>query len=345
MDNAVGSDNNETNIRERSVTSDDDQEDEGSPLHDLPDDVRLIVEGEVELSTEQREAAGHLKYELIARKRYFTANGFFSRHAVEAIAPPSELDYDVPQLNVIHAACFVLWGGCPPDHATIRAMGAVEHRALLRYLSKEWRMCGAASGASSGAARSAQTFLDFKEKAIEMNGGREPDEAFFTREFKVRYRDYKLMDKPESSWYFHLSLCGPQRRTDLWVEDNKQWLEDHGVFSAWEKHRASADFVVKGGYSAEVSGRSTAITPALNQRLQGEEFVYPKDGKRYKVLVVRWIPDREQFAVLCYEARLADPTKDPKSRVYIGRMKGECFSASVEDVDDWIERSPKRARI
>ena len=58
MDKALGSDINETKDRERSETSDDD-EDEHDPLGDLPDEVQLIVSGEVELSEKQCEAAGH----------------------------------------------------------------------------------------------------------------------------------------------------------------------------------------------------------------------------------------------------------------------------------------------
>ena len=82
----------------------------------------------------------------------------------------------------------------------------------------------------------------------------------------------------------------------------------------------------------------------MNARLQCKEFVCPDDDKWYRVLVVRWIPKWESHAVLCYEARLADPTANQKVAYYINRMEDECFSASVEDVDDWIKRSPKRAR-
>ena len=58
MGNAVGSGNNEKNKRKLSETRDDD-EDEHDPLGDLPDEVQLIVSGEVELSEKQCEAAGH----------------------------------------------------------------------------------------------------------------------------------------------------------------------------------------------------------------------------------------------------------------------------------------------
>lgn len=188
MDNAFGSDNNETKERERGETSDDDQ-DEANPLGDLPDDARLIVEGEVELSTAQREAAGHYLWELKNAGRDFTSNAVLVRDDVEAIEPPSELGYDVPQLDVILAACFLQWGGGPPDDATIRAMGAVEQRALLRYWSKEWRYAG--EGGYDGAARSVEAFLDFKEKARELNGDKDPDEAFWREQLRVRYRDYQ----------------------------------------------------------------------------------------------------------------------------------------------------------
>jgi len=129
------------------------------------------------------------------------------------------------------------------------------------------------------------------------------------------------------------------------------WLEEHGVFSAWEKHSASVDFVAPRGHSRghsdESRGSDHNITRDLNRRLQGEEFVYPDDDKWYRVLVVRWSEefDPPQNVVLCYEARLADPHANQTHSSYISRMSDECFPASIEEVDDWIERSPKRARI
>ena len=106
-------------------------------------------------------------------------------------------------------------------------------------------MCG--SGAGSAAAKSAQTFLDFKEKARELNGGEEPGEAFWIKHFKVRKRAYKQYEKDLAKWYDQLNRQVFNGQY-VWAKTNEKWLEDVGVFSAWEKHRASEDFVGPGGF-------------------------------------------------------------------------------------------------
>ena len=342
MGNAVGSGNNEKNKRKLSETRDDDQE-EHDPLWDLPDAVQDIVLGEVELSTEQLKAAGHYLWEVQNAGRDYTSIAVLALPGVVAIQPPSTLDYDESQLDVIHAACFQEWGGCPPDHATIRAMGAVGRRALVRFWSREWKYAG--EGGNNGAARSVEAFETFKAMARELNGGEEPGEAFWIKHFKVRKRAFSQYQKDLANWYDQLNRKVVNGKA-LWAQTNKKWLEGVGVFSAWEKHRASEDFVGPGGYSGEVRGGSHEITTALNQRLQCKEFVYPDDDKRYRVLVVRYSKEFNppQNIVLCYDARLADPDANQTSKRYTGRMTEHCFAATVEEVEEWIARTPKRAR-
>ena len=166
MGNAFGSGNNEKNKRKLSETRDDD-EDEHDPLGDLPYPVRLIVLDEVELTEEQREAAGHFKWELEDAGRDYTSNPVLARDDVKAKKPPSTLDYDDSELDVIHACCYFEWTS-PPDDATIRAMGDVERRGLWRFWSRPWKMYG---DRYDGAAMSLQAFESFKSTAFEMNGG------------------------------------------------------------------------------------------------------------------------------------------------------------------------------
>ena len=71
------------------------------------------------------------------------------------------------------------------------------------------------------------------------------------------------------------------------------------------------------------------------------------------MLAARWSEDLQwregtepepQFVVLCYEARLADPTKNLKNSYYISRLEPDSFPMFVEEVEDLIARTPKRAR-
>ena len=218
MGNAFGSGNNEKNKRKLSETRDDD-EDEHDPLYSLPDEVQRIVLGDVELSAEQLKAAGHLKYELIARKRDYTSNPVLALDDVEAIAPPSTLDYDDSELNVIHACCYFEWTS-PPDDATIRAMGDVERRGLWRFWTRPWSFCG--EGGYDSAAKSLQTGESFKATAMEMNGGKKPNEAFFLKHFKVPYKTYNMMPRPKRVWYVQLNSFRWPSRDYLWVEANKR---------------------------------------------------------------------------------------------------------------------------
>ena len=348
MGNAFGSGNNEKNKRKLSETRDDD-EDEHDPLYSLPDEVQRIVLGDVELSAEQLKAAGHLKYELIARKRDYTSNPVLALDDVEAIAPPSTLDYDDSELNVIHACCYFEWTS-PPDDATIRAMGDVERRGLWRFWSRPWRMRG--GGGYDNAGRSLQTGESFKAMAFKLNGGERPDEAFFLKHFKVRRTTYENMSRPKRVWYVQLNVIRLPSRDYAWVETNKQWLEEHGVFSACDKYCASADFVGQRGNRKERKTRSTEIRRDLNERLQCREFV-DDDGTRLRVLAVRWSEDVQwseglepepQFVVLCYEARLADPHANQTHSSYLNRMLPDSSPMSVEEVEDLIARAPKRAR-
>ena len=137
---------------------------------------------------------------------------------------------------------------------------------------------------------------------------------------------------------------GPSKGEYIWVTNNKKWLEDSGVFSAWEKHcEALGGRPRAGGSTGEVLGNYKQATTALNRRLQGDEFI-DDDDKRYKVLVVRYDQKRGENVALCYEARLADPTKNQKHSHYISRMVPVSFAMSIEDVDERIARTPKRPR-
>jgi len=142
-----------------------------------------------------------------------------ARDDVKAIKPPSTLDYDDSELDVIHACCYFEWTS-PPDDATIRAMGDVERRGLWRFWTRPWSFCG--EGGYDSAAKSLQTGESFKATAMEMNGGKKPNEAFFLKHFKVPYKTYNMMPRPKRVWYVQLNSFRWPSRDYLWVEANKR---------------------------------------------------------------------------------------------------------------------------
>lgn len=205
--------------------------------------------------------------------------------------------------------------------------------------------------------RSQRAFESFKTVAIKLNDGNEPDKAFWLKQLDVISYKAGRSTKSQYKVLFYLRLNYVVRRGDdytpAWAETNKEWLVKTGLFSAWAEHRASPEFVRRGGRTGEVKGRDAAVRKALNERLQCEEFDDDDDGKRYRVLSVRWSEDvrwdegcepEPQFVALCYEARLADPHANQKNSRYISRMEDDSVPMSIEEVEDLIARTPKRAR-
>ena len=345
MGNTFGSKPTETKKRPHSKTCDDQESLSGEDDHPrtLSAEGRRIASGG-DMSAEQLTAAGEYLWELLHSnnpERDYSSNRVLARREVFAVKPPRSLTYTEPQLDTLHAICALEWGSSPPDHATVRTFGPVERRALWRLSSREWSWYG--GGCYDGAAQSLQVFRSFKDTAFKMNGGEKPDEAFFLKHFKVPKKTYEKYTRPRRVWYVQLNtLRWPSRDYD-WVETNKEWLTEHGAFSAWEKHCEALGGVPHFGWVGEPK-----MTDHHHDRLRGTYFV-DEWGEEWRVLKVAWDDEGECNYVYYYDPALGDP---PPHRQHGRRPDGsrwpttkDCQYSTVDQVDAWIAARHKPKKL
>ena len=154
------------------------------------------------------------------------------------------------------------------------------------------------------------------------------------------------MGDAKRRFYLHLQcLVQPNVMEDrLWVKNNKKWLEDSGVFSAWEKHCASEGRPRDGGWVGEPK-----MTVHHHRRLRGTYFV-DEYGEEWCVLLVEWDDEYDCNHAFYYDAELGDPAAPGQNNRYGKRWPTieDCEYSTVEQVNEWIEaghKPKKRARI
>ena len=305
-----------------------------------------------ELSQEQALALGNYKYELDAAGVDYSGISLLTRGDVFAMKPPRRLKLTEPMRDAIEVAARVLYWINPPDDATIDKMGPVMRYAQFRVYTTQWRKVQRGCKTSL-LKHSADSFAEFKEMAFKLNGGTKPDEAFWIKHFKVRERVYKNMEKNKSLFYYHLNYVvkpSSARGPALWATNNETWLRDHGVFSAWEKHRVSADFVGPRGNAGDAG--EPKMTDHHHHRLRGTYFV-DEYGEEWCVLKVAWDDDYDCNHAFYYDAALGDPPGNgvlyrwPRADGSRWPTIEDCEYSTVEQVDEWIEaghKPKKRAR-
>ena len=129
-------------------------------------------------------------------------------------------------------------------------------------------------------------------------------------------------------------------------DEDKEWLAETGLFSAYAAHRESMDGGVRaGGWTGEPK-----MTAHHHRRLRGTYFV-DEYGEEWRVLLVEWDDEYERNHAFYYDAALGDPPPPGRrpSRPDGSRWPTleDCQYSLVEQVDDWIaarHKPKKRAR-
>ena len=217
---------------------------------------------------------------------------------------------------------------------------------MFRMYLAQWRR-NFSNNATMNRQKSTDCFARFKAMAFKMNGDKEPNEDFWSKQFLVRHREYRLMGKDKRLFYDDLNRV-VKKGTPVWATNNKKWFEAHGVFSAWEKHcEALGGRPRAGGLAGEPK-----MTDHHHRRLRGTYFV-DEVGEEWRVLLVEWDDDYERNYAYSYDAKLGDPPGTGQNSRYT-RADGsrwpvieDCENSTVEQVDDWIaarHKPKKRAR-
>ena len=290
---------------------------------------------------------GYVKYEYLQYGLEVASHPLLGRDDVKAKKPPNNVFWEEPVSDACETAIrWTFWLDPPGEDVSL---GPIVRHFLRRMWLPPFQYMRIGNG-NSRRAKSAEVFVEFKEMAFKLNGGAKPDEDFWTEHFKVTKRAYEKMKNDKRMWYKHLrKFCSytTDKRPALWVTDNKQWFEEHGVFSAWEKHCEALGGRPRGGGLVG----EPKMTRRHYDRLRGTYFV-DEWGDQWRVLLVEWDDEDVCNYAYYYDAELGDPP----SGQYRGKNRPDgsrwptiedCEYSTVEQVDEWIaarHKPKKRAR-
>jgi len=294
---------------------------------------------------------GYVKYEYLQYGLEVASHPLLGRDDVKAKKPPNNVFWEEPVSDACETAIrWTFWLDPPGEDVSL---GPIVRHFLRRMWLPPFQFMRIGNG-NSRRAKSAEVFVEFKEMAFKLNGGAKPDEDFWTEHFTVRNKDYMKMGDAKRRFYLHLQcLVQPSTAKDplrslRWVTNNKKWLEDSGVYSAWEKHCAAMGGRPRsGGWVGEPK-----MTVHHHRRLRGTYFV-DEYGEEWCVLLVEWDDEYDCNHAFYYDAALGDPPGNGVLYRY-PRADGsrwptieDCEYSTVEQVDEWIaarHKPKKRAR-
>ena len=299
-------------------------------------------------SAAQLQGLGWLKYEYKQYGLKVDGHPLLDRDDVRANKPPNNIFWGAePVRDACETAVRISFWLDPPGEDVI--LGPIARHFYRRMLLPPFQFMRIGNG-NSRRARSAEVFVDFREMAFTLNGGAKPNEAFWRERLRVQWKVYVNFDDSKRLFYEHLHMVVMPKgsKEALWVSNNKQWFEEHGVFSAWEKHcEALGGRPRAGGLAGEPK-----MTDHHHRRLRGTYFV-DEYGEEWCVLKVAWDDDYDCNHAFYYDAALGDPPGNGVLYRY-PRADGsrwptieDCEYSTVEQVDEWIaarHKPKKRAR-